>query len=400
MGMEYSLQQKNQIFYRCFFGYLVSGMMTISIGMILPMLMEATGIGYIGAGAILSFVSIGNFFGSFVYAYLSKVFGGKNTVSLLVVLLTIYFFALLQLPNLYIMYVIMMLIGITKGCVTVFNNVTMNHVFYENSAPKINLINAGFAIGAFSIPFVFGIFLHIGLDWRWVLVLLMLLAVFAAVFYFTTDTKVLDYYMTGTNHTSGNTTKEALFLQMPRYYLLIFIIFFYLGLEYSVNGWFVTYLKDSNIMSTEMAGNMVSFLWLAILFSRLFYAKISGRFAASGILFYNAVGLCIAFVLLSHSQSILWIVPLMLILGFFMASIFPLGFADARSIMQGNSLAASIFTSVSALGGILTPWLIGIISDSLGMSFAISTLLVNAVLILLLSFFNYKLSMKGDSYAN
>lgn len=50
----------------------------------------------------------------------------------------------------------------------------------------------------------------------------------------------------------------------------------------------------------------------------------------------------------------------------------------------------TMFTALTAIGGIITPYILGVISNTFNMSTAVFMLIINAVLIFILSCINYK----------
>ncbi len=80
------ITQKKSMFYRCYYGFLINGMVVLFIGSILPYLIRDTGISYGIAGGLLSAMAIGNLCASLLYPILSKKLGRKRTVVMLAAL--------------------------------------------------------------------------------------------------------------------------------------------------------------------------------------------------------------------------------------------------------------------------------------------------------------------------
>mgnify|MGYP002513675258 FL=1 len=83
------ITQKKSMFYRCYYGFLINGMVVLFIGSILPYLIRDTGISYGIAGGLLSAMAIGNLCASLLYPILSKKLGRKRTVVMLAALFPI-----------------------------------------------------------------------------------------------------------------------------------------------------------------------------------------------------------------------------------------------------------------------------------------------------------------------
>ena len=383
-------KNREQIFLRCCLGYFFSGMATLIIGATLPHLMSEVGLDYIGAGSILTFFYIGNFFGSFLYTALSARLGDKFSITLMTCLSFLSFVILINTPPLIIINILMLILGLTKGSITLFNNYYVNNM-YENPAPKGAILNAMFAIGAFISPFLLSFILYLGFNWRYILGLIAIIAALVVAGFFTTNNETLLFYKNNAKGSVANgTNKDTEFFKDKKFYINTVLLFFYLGFEYSVNGWFITYLKDTGIMSVSLATTLVSITWIAILISRLFIAKISQNISPKKIMVFDSLGLLIGFIMLISTKNVFIIVISLFILGLFMAPVFPLSYAVSKESLHGCAFAMTMFTALTAIGGIITPYILGGISNTFNMSTAVFMLIVNAILIFILSCINYK----------
>ena len=102
----------------------------------------------------------------------------------------------------------------------------------------------------------------------------------------------------------------------------------------------------------------------------------------------DAVGSALCFFLLIATKSLPVITVSLAGLGFFLSGIYPTSIANAGSLIMGSTIGMSILTAISAVGGIITPQIIGMVADKTGMTAAISTLSVNVILVCLLAIFN------------
>jgi transporter, major facilitator family len=107
---------------------------------------------------------------------------------------------------------------------------------------------------------------------------------------------------------------------------------------------------------------------------------------------FDSLGLLIGFVMLISTKNILIIVISLFILGLFMAPVFPLSFAISKEALHGSTFAMTMFTALTAIGGIITPYILGVISNTFNMSTAVFMLIFNAILIFVLSGINYKIN--------
>ena len=102
----------------------------------------------------------------------------------------------------------------------------------------------------------------------------------------------------------------------------------------------------------------------------------------------DAFGSALCFFLLISTKNLPALTISLAGLGFFLAGIYPTSIASAGGMIMGSTVGMSVLTAISAVGGIVTPQLIGMMADQTGMTAAISTLSVNVVLVCVLAAFH------------
>ena len=221
--------------------------------------------------------------------------------------------------------------------------------------------------------------------------MILFLAATTAISYGTMDEALLNTKSSGSKRTnSGNDTGNKAFLKSFSFYCVAFILFFYLGVENCINGWFITYLQNTGVMSPGYATTLVSFTWLVIMAGRLICAALSKRLEKSTIILILALGSAVCFFLLITIKSLPMITIALLGLGFFLSGIYPTCIANAGIFIKGSTIGMSLLTAISAVGGIITPQLVGAAADKIGIVAAVSILSVNVVFVIILAFINFK----------
>lgn len=391
------MNTKKMTFAGCCYCYLVSGTAVLVVGTILPSIMSEAGLSFTAAGGLLSMMAVGNFLASFLFPPLSALLGKRLSIVLTTLLVPVSFFVLTMLPPVAVMYLLMFAAGLSRGCITIVNNMTVN-LISNNSSKALNLLHSSFAVGAFVTPFATAMMINQGMGWRNVLYVIMFLCVTSAVSYALMD------YGDGKSHTSAEISKakddsgmpasakteNRGFLTNAYFYCLCFLLFFYVGTENCINGWFVTYLQSTGIMSETYATSMVSVTWLVILIGRLVCASLSSRVEKDILLVICTAAGAFFFFLLIFSKNLPAITAAQIGLGFFLSAIYPTGVADAGQYMGGSTLGMSMITAISALGGIITPQLIGMAADHIGIVAAISMLGSNALVMVVFAIINAK----------
>lgn len=371
---------KGHILFHCYFCYAVSGMVILLFGVILPDLIRENHLSFALAGGLLSFMAIGNLLASIVYPLMSARFSRKSSMVALAVIYPVCLAAFTMRPPVWLMCAMMLLIGITKGTVTIVNNLATK-VATGNSNKYLNLLHMWYAVGAFACPLMMSLLAGLGFSWRVGVLILALLAGVMVVSYATMDFTQIERRGMGDSIQKADrqtdSRKTLWFLKKRTFWVITFLIFFYMGLENCVNGWFVTYLQDSGAMSAALASTMVSITWVMIVLGRLVIAQISGRFSPRLILLVITAIQLAAVVVLVQSGSLTLTVLSLCLLGLGMAGSFPTAMSVVGDTLGNAPIGVSMLTGISSLGGILTPQVIGVLADHLGIRAAILFLLVN-----------------------
>lgn len=381
----------NHIFLRCCYGYAVSGMAVLVIGAILPSIITEAGISFLAAGSLLSGMAIGNLSASFLFPVLVSWLGRKRAIFFITLCAPVCLFILSILPPFPIMYSVMLIYGLVRGSITILNNSAVNDIYGSKATGKLNLLHCFFAVGAFLAPFLTAVLMKLGFNWRHVLYLILILTAATAALYGTMDDTLLNETSNRINKDKGKKdSQDRSFLKSYSFYGIAFILFFYLGLENCINGWFVTYLQNTNVMSATYATALVSFTWLVIMAGRLICAALSKKLDKSTIILILSLGSAACFYLLISTKNLTLITAALLGLGFFLSGIYPTCIANAGPMIKGSTLGMSVLTAISAMGGIITPQIIGGIADRIGIVGSIGVLNINVFMVIFLSLLNFR----------
>ena len=384
--MEITKELKWQVLNHLYLGYILSGAVITIFGAILPHLIEEEQLNYAVAGGLISILAIGNFCASIIYPLAKRHFSHRALVVAITGFSPILMFLLTIHPPVYFMYVLVFALGITKGTVTIINNLAMN-VATNSSTKYLNILHTTFAVGAFASPFIMAALLALGFPWR---IIMYILCVSGAIFplnYWTMDYRMLAAPQpaaanAGDHHADGS----ARALLTNRSFLIItFIMFMYVGFENTVNGWFVTYLKDTGVMTSALATAMVSVTWIMMMAGRMGTAQFLQKVDKLWIILVSALIDFIAIVLLVNTHTATMAAIIIAILGLGMSAIYPTTVAAAGPIIEGSTMGLSLLTGISAIGGILVPQIIGILADHVGIAGAMVTVVLTVGIMLALS---------------
>ena len=363
--------------------------MVLLVGAILPYLIEESGINYSTAGLFLSAFAVGNFLASFVNPFLTKCVGRKASIVITACLMPVSLLGISFIPPVPAMIALFVLLGISRGSYSIINNAYINEKG-DGSAAALNLLHMVFATGAFLAPMILSFYFKIGLSWRSIVYTISIASAVSIVMIFMLDLSGDGGLGRGGIDSAKLPAQRKNFWKEPVFYVSGLLLFFYLGLENCVNGWFVTYFKNSGIMSITFANSLVSFTWLAVLFGRLSTAIISTKVKQKYIILFDCLATAVFFTLLISTKNLAVITFSIIALGFFFAGIYPTGVSNAGSVIKGSDFGTSMLLAISALGGILMPQVVGSVADRIGLVGAIALLLVNVVAMIVLSLVNMR----------
>lgn len=368
----------------CFYAFFMNGIAALIIGAIMPAILEDLNMGYNQGGMLLSFQSIGNLIASFLSGLVFFYLGRKKGIVLLSSMSVIGFFAMTIVKLPVFLLPAFFLTGLGKGSVTNINNTIVNEVGNGRPGP-MNILHTFFAIGAFMAPFFASWCFGMNLSWRFILSVVSAFALVMVILY-----SSIDINSTKINKKEKNNKEKQSFdfLKNISFYLTSGILFFYVGVEYAVNGWIVTYLKDTGIMTTTLAQKILSILWVIIIFGRLFVAYISKKVDKRTILLVSSTGVMVFFGLFLISSNIWAIVACILGLGFCLSGIYPTAVSNVGNVLKESTLAMGVLLGVAGLGGILMPYITGLVAEKVGIAGGMIAISVAVIFMFLFTLLN------------
>ena len=428
--MEMTKELKWRVLNHLYLGYILSGAVITIFGAILPHIIEEEQLNYAVAGGLISILAIGNFCASIIYPLAKRHFSHRAVVVSITGLSPIIMFLLTRRPPVSFMYVLVFVLGITKGTVTIISNLTMN-VATNSSTKYLNILHTTFAIGAFASPFIMAALLALSFPWRMIMYILCVGGAMFPLNYWTMDYQMLekpqpaeanagdrkadgdvgvpseDAAMNAEADTAGRSTacvekaqpagapNLQTLLANRSFLIMTFIMFMYVGFENTVNGWFVTYLKDTGVMSSALATAMVSVTWIMMMGGRMGTAQFLQHVNKLQIIFVSALIDFVAIILLVNTHTAMMASIIIAVLGLGMSAIYPTTVAAAGPIIEGSTMGLSLLTGISAIGGIVVPQIIGILADAIGIAGAMITLVLTVGIMLVLSILAVLRDRKG-----
>jgi len=339
------------------------GLVSASLGPTLPALRELTGVSLSEISYLITARSVGYLGGSIIGGQLYDrlrghplFFGfGLLTVAMLALTPTI--------SLLWLLVAVMVLTGIGQGVIDLGGNTMLVWVHRERVDPYMNGLHFIWGVGAFLGPVLVAQLLLWANDLRWAYWALALL-VFLSLLWIV---RLPSPQPVVEENGEGQREKVGLLVA------LITIFFFcIIGVEVAYAGWITTYAVELEMLDEINAAYLASALFGALTVARLVGIPLAARFTPTQILVGDLI-LCLVslglVLLFPQSVAILWVGTIGLGAG--MASLFPsmLAWVQKRATLSGKT--TSWFFVGGSLGGMVVPWWIGQLFESIGPGFLI-----------------------------
>ena len=354
-GLRHMNSSYNRLHYRtgmiCFF---LSGIGAISSGIIVSLLRDRYGFSYGFTGTLVSVMSIGNMISLLTAGILPDLIGEKATTLILCSGYALGYALMAFTGSPALLLFAFLIAGVAKGCTA--NKCTVLSGNNTDDKPRaMNLMNAWFALGALLCPFLISFTGQLGFP-------VPMLSVGAAglLLWILFLRAGLPGRSSGKGHAEKKTNYS--FLKNPVFWILTMLLFCQNGAEYTVNGWLVTYYKNEEILTGTLAAYIVTVQWLFTLAGRLFLAygiKVRNAFKALSLM---GAGLSVMYIILIRMTSTLPAIIALGLFSLFIAGVYPMAVASVGTMMSSASMG--VMLSIAGAGGILFPWLVGLIADS------------------------------------
>ena len=267
------------------------------------------------------------------------------------------------------------LVGVMLGGMEVGGNTLLVWVHGLKVGPYMNVLHFFFGVGAIIAPIIVARMALESGDIRGVYWLLALIALPVGVWL---------VRLQGPRAASAAGTSEI----PPGDYYLVFMVamllFLYVGAEVSYGGWIFTYTVSQ--FGEAMAGTAVmltSAFWGALTLGRLISIPLAVRIKPRIVLVGDLVGCLISIGLIAlwpESLTVIWVGTIGL--GFFMAAFFPTTVTFAGQRMQINGKVSSCFFVGAGIGGMILPWAIGQLFETVGPSVTITLIFIDLLVAL------------------
>ncbi|MCJ7702924.1 MAG: MFS transporter [Anaerolineales bacterium] len=342
-------QKRNQTigYYASFVGL---GMASAALGPALPYLAEKTG-SLIGEVSILfSTQAAGYLLGSIVGGRLYDRLPGHLVALVAMVGIGVTLGLTPLIPLLWSLSAVLFILGMMQGALDVGCNAMLVWVHGSQVGPYMNALHLFFGLGTFIAPIIIAqsVLLTGEIDWGFGVMGLLVMPV--ALWVFRTASPSAP---TAESEDGGRTNTKLLIL-------IVAFMFLYVGAELGFGGWIFTYALKQNLANETTGAYLNSAYWGAFTLGRLLGIPIAARVRPRWILLGDLLGAIFSLVLIilfPESALVLWVGSILL--GLFVASVFPVVVTLAERRMTLTGTVTSWFLVGASAGSMFLPWLMG-----------------------------------------
>ncbi len=346
--------------------FLALGIVTSAIGPVLPQLAENAGVNLAGIGALFTALFLGALVSQLVSGSLGDRIGQKWVLMGGAVLIAAGTFGIVLSRSLPLTLGLAFLAGLGHGAVDLGGNVLIASVFEKRSVSALNLLNVFFGVGAFLGPA--GVSLSIDLWHNGLPVLWVCSALFVAVAPLLIGLRVdLGASAAPAGSQAAAPASRPVYRSLLLWALGLLILV-YVGTETGMGGWTTTYMQRTTGMPIESAALVTSGFWLALTVGRMITVVLGLRLAPQRVLSITLAGAGLGGLLLAlFTGSQTPTIAAVLLIGLSFGAVYPtvMAITTAR-FAYGQGKAVSVVAAMGSVGGMLLPWLQGVLLEQVG----------------------------------
>jgi fucose permease len=343
--------------------FLGLGLITAGIGPILPELARQNRADLASIGAVFTALFMGSLTAQLVAGPIGDKFGRRPLITGGLLVLGLGTLGMTQTSQLFITLACAALAGFGHGAVDLGGNVLIADTFEGKSVSALNLLNVFFGIGAISGPAISSLALahwQTGLPALWLGAGLVLLSIlpFGLVKIKTTDSAKLP----------TEKGKEPSPYRSYLLWVLAAFLLLYVGIENGVGGWAAAYMQQTAQIPAEQAALVASGFWLALTVGRILATFLGAKQSSYTVLSLSLGCSILGAILFPLSTG--WTAGAIggvMLMGLGFGPIFPTSMAIIASLFErARARAAGLAIALGSLGGMILPWVQGVLLQNYG----------------------------------
>lgn len=354
-------------------------------------------------GLIFSFYFAGFISGSLLSSIITRYFNRKKLILFFIFLITVSTFSVYFLFTYIFLLLMFFLTGISNGFIESQASILMIEVNRENEGLFVNLSQVFFGLGAFAGPLLPVAFIKTSMDWKYIYLTVSALCLIGFIFLALVKFPEYSKYSVsgyikkpGTLYNIKEETSQGFKIKKnPVFIFLMLAMFFYVCAETGLATWIPTFLRLNKYFSPVLAGQVLSFFWLATFTGRILTGFLTRKIKTANILLFSLV-LTIFFLLAgTYLDSVFFVLISFVMAGLFLSGIWPLivTMGGIEYPSERNFIVSVIILS-GGVGGLSAHWFLRWILNNFNLftafNFNYIFLFFSAVVIFFIYFYKKK----------
>lgn len=360
---------------------LLRGLSSGWLGPLIPTIALIQGVSLVDAAFMVSTYFVGLFSMLLAGPVILGKAGGKNSLTLACLSYCLGFVTIAFGTGIQVLWLGSLILGASAGLSIPGGTLCVVKLSKSNAGSALNKYAILYGVGALLGP-VFAL-MSTGTPWSYKTVYVFAAICALLVALFLHSLKNVEIIRDQTNR--DETIK--LFKERSIWFFAL-LLFMHIGLESSCGAWLYVFLKGSCLLSQTWASFGVTALYIGLTAGRVISVELCKRFRSEKLILSSLMLTAVAFtILLLKPELPVLALALVFVLGIGLGPVFPNIIATATSIFPNKiGVTTSTLMICGVPGGIIFPWLVGVVGESNGMFLGMAALLiVNLVLVLLLA---------------
>jgi len=346
----------------------------------------STGIDVTDLSLIFTFYTIGAVSGQLTSVLYNRRFMKLHIVLfsyVMIILLTIF---LTFSNNLYIFYVLYLLIGYLLGVIWIQANKYILENKIKNKDRITTIALSFYPVGAFTAPFITSTIINNGLSWRFsyyvvVFIILVIIILYLTLIRGREDKKIVEEEKIGFKEVFVDRRSNIFFI------LTAILVIFYCTSETVVSTWSPTFFRSERMFDIQTAGFAVSIFWIFVVIGRIVVSSMAGKVKCHHIMLVLSIVAIASMTFMILSRTKFAILIAMGFVGLGYSGIFPLLISSGSTVYKkGRGMLATILFAASNIGISVAPFLTKTASEY-DMNFSVSLAIIFMFIIMLLLIF-------------
>jgi FHS family Na+ dependent glucose MFS transporter 1 len=363
-----------------FIAFVALGLAMAALGPTLPALAQQTHASVSEISYLFTARSFGFLLGSLFTGRFYDRMSGHAVMAVTIIAMSAMMALMPLIPVLALLVAAMLALGTAEGALGVGGNTLLVWVHQSRVPPFMNALHFFYGVGGFISPLIVARTLSINNTTAGPYFVLAILILPAAV--------LLLALPSPQNQQASQEQSLAARINYKLVVLVALLLCLYIGAEVSYGSWIYSYVLKTNLGDEKMAAYLTSVFWGSLTAGRLLGVPVAARLRPRTILLIDLAGCFV-----SMGIALLWPISLTAItiatvgIGLSMASIYPTALTFAERRMKITGQVMGFFIVGGSAGGMIVPWLIGQMFESIGprvMMFTVLFDLIIAVAIYLL----------------